>query len=167
MELYFIRHGIAVDRMDKKVASDEERWLTDEGIKKMETAAKGFTKIVTALDHIFSSPLVRAQQTAKIVSKAFKKSPSITIDEGLSPGVTFETIERLTQDFSHNASLAFVGHEPDMSRLISILITGSDQSWFEMKKGAIGCIGVEGKPIPGSGILLWLMQPKHLRKVTQ
>ena len=41
MELYIVRHGIAVDREDAKCPPDPERFLTDEGKEKSRQAAKG------------------------------------------------------------------------------------------------------------------------------
>ncbi len=164
MELYFIRHAIAVDRMDPNVKSDEERWLTEEGIKKMEKAAKGFHRIVDRLDLIYTSPYVRARETAEIVAKEFKKTKMETIED-LAPGVHFDMIAERAGKHALESSLAFVGHEPDMSSLASILLTGTARSGFEMKKGAICCISVEEKPDRGNGILQWLLQPKILRKL--
>jgi len=165
MELYFIRHGIAIDREDPSVACDEERRLTKDGVEKMEQSAKGLAQIVSGLNEIFTSPLIRAKQTAEIVAKAFKPKPSVTIISGMAPGMALETLEGCAEKHSPGTSLAFVGHEPDLSRMISLLVTGGDRCGFDMKKGAVACVGVESQPGLGAGVLLWLLQPKHLRKI--
>ncbi|MEW6235939.1 MAG: phosphohistidine phosphatase SixA [Candidatus Omnitrophota bacterium] len=165
MELFFIRHGIAIDREDPNIASDEERRLTKDGIEKMEQTAKGLARIVAGLDEIFSSPYARAKQTAEIVAKAFKPKPPISLVSGMAPGMTLEILEGCAEKHSAGASLAFVGHEPDMSRMISLLVTGGDHCGFDMKKGAVACVGVESQAALGAGVLLWLLQPKHLRKI--
>ena len=46
MNLYFMRHGIAVDRADSGAGSgDRERQLTPKGIKRMNKAAKGLATL--------------------------------------------------------------------------------------------------------------------------
>ena len=162
MELYFIRHGIAVDYSDSTVENDEERWLTDEGIKKMEKSALGFIKLVDTLDIIYSSPLVRAIQTAEIVQKAFSKKPDIIKVKKLEPGADFNAITDLLKDAKPEAKVAFVGHEPDFSSCISECIAGG-LAGIEMRKGAICRVDFYGKPKIGDGKLVWLLPSKILR----
>lgn len=163
MELYFIRHAIAVNRTDPNVTSDEERWLTDSGIKKMKQAAKGLTRLVPIFDLVYTSPYLRARQTAEIVANAFSPHPKIEETPLLAPGAQFSAIETLTRRVPLDARLAFVGHEPDISELISVLISGTPEPAFEMKKGAISRLDVHNLPQPGFGILVWHLQPKILR----
>jgi len=66
MQLFIVRHGIAIDREDPKCPPDPERFLTDEGIEKTRQAAKGVAEIGAVPDLMLSSPYVRAAQTAEI-----------------------------------------------------------------------------------------------------
>ena len=45
MQLFIVRHGIAIDREDPKCPSDPERYLTPEGLKKTREAANGFAAV--------------------------------------------------------------------------------------------------------------------------
>ncbi|MDX9752944.1 MAG: histidine phosphatase family protein [bacterium] len=162
MELYFIRHAIAVDRLDPQVKNDEQRWLTDAGIEKMEKAARGFAKLVKPLDAIYTSHYVRAKQTAEIVRRMLSSSGPLITTSNLAPGVGFDAFLDLCLEAKADARLAFVGHEPDMSGLIAKLISAGS-AVVEMKKGAICRVDVPGAPAVQRGVLIWLLPPKTLR----
>ncbi|PYU14179.1 MAG: phosphohistidine phosphatase SixA, partial [Acidobacteria bacterium] len=66
MELYIVRHGIAIDREDPQCPPDPERYLTEEGVEKTKGVAKGVAALGVAADLFFTSPYVRASQTAEI-----------------------------------------------------------------------------------------------------
>ena len=87
MQLLVIRHGIAKDRdaWAQTGAPDAMRPLTRRGRRRMRRSARGLARLVEKLDALASSPLVRAKQTAEIVSDAFG---GIEIDEApsLAPG---------------------------------------------------------------------------------
>lgn len=165
MELYFIRHAIAVDRADPSVTSDEERWLTEDGIKKMESAVRGLKAIVPELNAIYTSPYVRAQQTADIIARAYGIAQVQDVDE-LMPGAHFTALLQIAKKHSAHDRIALVGHEPDFSDLIARLIAGSPVPEIEMKKGAICRVDIPAKPEPGSGALIWLLPPAILRKIS-
>ena len=46
MQLYIVRHGIAIDREDPKCPPDPDRYLTEEGIEKTKQVAKGIAALV-------------------------------------------------------------------------------------------------------------------------
>ncbi|RJP27822.1 MAG: phosphohistidine phosphatase SixA [Candidatus Omnitrophota bacterium] len=167
MELYFIRHAIAIDRNDPHVKSDAERRLTKEGIEKMEQAAEGLKKIVPRFDEMYSSPYLRARETAEILEQVFTDSPSIQITSDLAPGMDFDLLPNLTKGYSPNSRIALVGHEPDLSEMISMLVAGHSYGVIEMKKGAVCRVDIAGKPEAGCGALVWLLQPKQLRMLAK
>ncbi|HOJ62709.1 MAG TPA: phosphohistidine phosphatase SixA [bacterium] len=165
MELYFIRHAIAVDRADAGVRSDAERWLTEEGLQKMERAAKGLKAIVSGFNVIYTSPYVRARQTAGIIARQYENENLISETPELEPGGDFRSLVALVTPQPPNARIALVGHEPDLSEWISLLVTGSPDAEIQMKKGAVCRVDLNGKPVRGSGVLVWLLQPAHLRRL--
>ncbi|MBZ0257266.1 phosphohistidine phosphatase SixA, partial [bacterium] len=112
MEIYIIRHAIAVDREDPDVQSDSERWLTEEGIKKMQIASRGLSKVIDGLDRIYTSPYRRARETADIVAKDLR-APITELGE-LQPGAQFNEIAKALQT-KNEYRIALVGHEPDLS----------------------------------------------------
>src|SRR5262245_6116006 len=75
MKLYLVRHGKA-QTADGSIA-DEARQLTPDGRKRLETEAQALARIGVDPAHIFSSPRVRAQQTAEIIATALHKTVEI------------------------------------------------------------------------------------------
>ena len=71
MNLYIIRHAIAVNEGTDGYESDSERPLTDKGRKKMREIAKGLRNLGVEFDLILSSPYVRARETAEILADVF------------------------------------------------------------------------------------------------
>src|SRR4051794_38660597 len=76
MQLLVIRHGIAEDGSG---VEDAQRALTEDGKLKMKQGAAGLREIVETIDVIGASPLVRAQQTAEIVAKAYGDKPVLKV----------------------------------------------------------------------------------------
>jgi len=149
MRLYFLRHGIAEDL----AASDFERELTKRGRRRVLASAKVMTRLGIAPRQIFSSPRLRARQTAEIAADAL--GMAVTISEAVNFGFDLSDLRRLTQDFSADDELMFVGHNPDMSLLVSE-IAGVDAS---LKKGGLARIDVIGRRVD-EGELVWLIAPK-------
>src|SRR5260370_20949575 len=72
MQLYIVRHGIAIDREDPKCPPDPERYLTEEGVEKTTQVAKGMAALRVTADLFLTSPYVRAAQTAEIFASALE-----------------------------------------------------------------------------------------------
>src|SRR5207245_10153088 len=70
MQLYSVRHGIAIDREDPKCPPDPERYLTEEGIEKTRQVARGVAALDVKAGLFLTSPYVRARQTAEIFADA-------------------------------------------------------------------------------------------------
>src|SRR6267143_1658932 len=87
MQLYIVRHGIAIDREDPKSPLEAERYLTDEGIERTRQVAKGIAALGVHADLMISSPYVRATQTAAIFAGALDyPEHKIRHTENLLPG---------------------------------------------------------------------------------
>jgi phosphohistidine phosphatase len=162
MEVYLIRHGIAAER--GTYVNDDERPLTEEGEKKTRQVAKRLRTLGLKLDPILTSPLVRARQTAEILLNV-GFGPTLQVVSFLSPNGDIEDwLDWLANwQRSPNSALTLVGHEPDLSSWAEILVWGSVQGAFTLKKG--GVIGLQlpesGKPI-GNSSLFWLTPPRLL-----
>ena len=66
-ELYLVRHAIAAERGDEW-PDDSKRPLTERGIARFRECITGLSKLDVAIDEIFSSPLIRAKQTAELLA---------------------------------------------------------------------------------------------------
>ncbi|MBR1752384.1 MAG: histidine phosphatase family protein [Ruminococcus sp.] len=64
--IYIIRHGKTELNKNNVLQGRSDHPLNDEGIKQAQRAAELFKGI--SLDYVYSSPLIRAVQTAKIAA---------------------------------------------------------------------------------------------------
>ena len=166
MNLYFMRHGIAVDRADSG-SGDRERQLTSKGIKRMGKAAKGLTALSLTFDRILTSPLERARQTAKIVAQTLQLENRVEEVEQLSPEQSAQDLLRALVPYSDQKQILLVGHEPQLSNTISVLLSGTAGAEIRLKKGALCCLEVDGLPPKKNGVLHWALAPKHLRQMAR
>jgi len=102
MQLYIVRHGIAIDREDPKCPPDPERYLTEEGIEKTKQVAKGVAALGVTADLFLTSPYVRASQTAEIFAGAldFAKQKIRRTDlllPGAEPSLLFRELAKEKQ----------------------------------------------------------------------
>jgi phosphohistidine phosphatase len=164
MILYVLRHALAEDTA---AGGDEARHLTEAGRERTRKAAAGMRALGLELGLILTSPLARAAETAGIIAAGYANGlvPRVLpeLATGVAPG---EAIAALAPH-GRNDSVMIVGHEPQLSALISILLTGApDGMHLRMRKG--GCAALE---LPASGIqggaaeLLWMMTQRQLRKL--
>jgi phosphohistidine phosphatase len=158
-ELCFFRHGIAVDRDDPSVTSDAERPLTEEGIRKTRTAAEGLRRIEPGFDRIFTSPWLRAKQTAAIVAEVLALGTPPELPELAGDRTPAELVEALAHH--HGRRTILVGHEPLLSTTIVHLLGGE---WaLDLKKSGACLIHVDALPPRKRAILLWALPPRQLR----
>ena len=160
MEIYILRHGIAVDRGAPRYKNDSDRPLTGEGEEKMHQVAKAMLVMGLKFDLILSSPYVRAEQTAQIV--AGELGEEVTFTDFLKPdGSALELIREINDERCQ--SVLLVGHEPDLSSLISLLVTGGSEAAIELKKGGLCKLTTDKLAFGQCATLNWLLTPKQLR----
>ena len=160
MKILIVRHGIAEESAR---GGDRERALTEEGKKKMKEAAEGFAHLELEIDKIYSSPLVRAIQTAEILAKAIGYKGTIEKMEELSPAYSPKDAMDRLRSLKKIETLALAGHEPNCSELASHLLGEAE---VEFKKGAICLIETESLNA-GSGRLIWHLSPQILRMIAK
>lgn len=164
MKLYIVRHAIAFPHGTPGMAEDQ-RPLTDEGIKKMEKAAAGLKALEVAPDVILSSPLPRAWQTAEIVQSALGEKTKLRSFPALAPtGQRKEVYEGLLS-FEKLKSLMLVGHQPSLGEIAGEIAWGSAAHALELKKGGACAIEIERLASTPRGTLLWLVTPSILRSL--
>lgn len=163
MQVLIIRHGRAEDRAPD--GRDASRRLTDDGRARMREVARGLKTQIEGLDIIATSPLPRARETAAIVAEVFGSAEPGNLDV-LAPGVDAKAVLRWLGEQRATATIALVGHEPDLSRLAALLTSGNSSTAVQMKKGAVCSIEFDGRPAAGAGTLVFLMQPAQLRRLS-
>jgi phosphohistidine phosphatase len=164
MKLYILRHGEAEDASAE--GGDDARRLTASGRERMREIAAGMRSVGLRFDAILTSPLARASETAEMVAGAYENDPPPQVVPALSAGVSpSETLAALAR-FGRLESVMIVGHEPQLSGLVSILLSGSsDAVRIRLKKG--GCVAMDfpNRLERGKGELRWMMTPRQLRKI--
>jgi|SRR5579871_1672549 len=162
MQLILIRHGIAEDRAPG--IDDAGRSLTKEGRGRMARIARGLHRSVDTIDVLASSALRRAQETAKIVAKAYDEMEITTVD-ALAPDESLEDVLEWLRRQHANVTVAAVGHEPQLGQLATWLLTGNRESHVVFRKGGVCLLEFDGRPSAGTGQLLWAMPPALLSKL--
>jgi phosphohistidine phosphatase len=161
MRVLLVRHAAATDRDPARWPNDEIRPLTDKGAQQFGAAARGLAWHAPKPKLVLSSPLVRARQTAAILSKvagwpAAAKGAALAPDS--DPAAVFGELAKLDGD----ATAAMVGHEPDLGSFVSLCVGGGA---FAFKKGGAALVEFDDDPEPGEGALRWFMPPKLLRSL--
>src|SRR6266511_729589 len=65
-------------------------------------------------------------------------------------------------------AVALVGHEPNLSELTSILLTGNaTRLSMEFKKGGVAYLQLDDNLRRGSALLRWFVSPKVLRSLAK
>lgn len=164
MQLLIIRHGVAEDREEfaRTGKPDDVRPLTKKGIRGMKRIATGLKEIVPRIDHLATSPLTRATETADIVGEVFGISGTEVIP-ALLPGAKPEELAAWAQGYARKGIVAVIGHEPYLGSLITWFMGGKGDSRVEMKKGGVCLIEFDEAVGPGTGTLCWLATPRMLR----
>jgi phosphohistidine phosphatase len=153
----FLRHGIAEEAVAGK--NDEERSLTAEGHRRMKRIARGLENLLPKVEAIYSSPLLRAVQTALWVSKGYDSRAAITTVDVLAPGAKTRDAVAFAKKIRERRAIV-IGHEPNLSETVRAL-TGL-RGDFGLKKG--GACGVRFDE-RGQATLEWILTPRVLRKL--
>jgi phosphohistidine phosphatase len=162
MQVLVVRHAIAFERNARRWRDDGRRPLSPEGIRKFKKAASGLKRLEMRPQRVLTSPLVRARQTADLLTQ-FAKWPDPVECAALAPGNAPAQILTELARFKVER-IAIVGHEPSLSHFLSACIAGADsKAALEMKKGGVACVSFSGKPRPGAAVLEWLLPPRALR----
>lgn len=163
MEIYVVRHGIAIDREDPKCPPDAERYLTEEGIEKTKKVAVAVAAMDISVDLFLSSPYVRAMQTAEIFAAALDYAKQrIRQTNLLLPGAESTLLFRELAKDKHTGTLFVFGHAPQLDDLIATAL-GSKHHVTSLKKAGVALLEMK-RLSPPNGQLVWLTTPKILRR---
>ena len=123
MMLYILRHATAEEAASS--GDDGARKLTERSKEKMRNAAAGLRAMGLKFNVILTSPLARAAETAEIVSAAYENNPPPQVLPALATGVAATDAVNALRAFSKHEDVMIVGHEPQLSAVGSILLTGA------------------------------------------
>ena len=151
-QIWLLRHGEAVPH-DSKV--DDERELTARGERQAIAAGEGLARLGLEFDACYTSPKVRALETARLGCRVLNIEPQVV--ESLRAGFDLGDALELLLAHGDRARILVVGHEPDFSQVVYDLTGGR----IDLKKGGLAAVRV----VRRSGELLLLLRPRELESL--
>ena len=151
-QLWLLRHG---DAESHEARHDADRRLTAKGEKQARLAGEALARLGLEFAAVYTSPRVRARDTAHLAAEALKADP--LIHQPLSAGFDAAEARALLAAAGDGARLLLVGHEPDFSQTVHDL-TGAR---IDLKKGGIAGVRVDGT----AAELIDLLRPKEVEEI--
>jgi phosphohistidine phosphatase len=151
-QLWLIRHG---DAEPHGARHDADRRLTAKGEKQARMAGEALARLGLEFAAVYTSPRVRARDTAHLAAEALKADP--VIHQPLSAGFDADEARALLAAAGDGARVLLVGHEPDFSQTVHDL-TGAR---IDLKKGGIAGVRVDGS----AAELIDLLRPKEVEEI--
>src|ERR1700682_5489088 len=154
MILYILRHGVA-ENEPPPGGDDGARRLTSRGREKVRDAAAGMRALGLKFDAILTSPLPPAAETPELVRAVRRAVPPADTVAELKP-------------YERHDHLMIVGHEPGLSGIASLLLTGSANSVsFDLKKSGMIALELHDGIERGGAQLLSMLTPRQLRPINE
>ena len=151
-QLWLLRHGEAVPHESKP---DDDRELTPRGERQAVAAGEGLARLGLEFDACYTSPKVRALQTARLACAALNAEP--IEDEVLADGFSREDALELLLRHGPDARVLAVGHEPSFSQVVHDITGGR----IDFKKGGVAAVRAERT----GGELIVLLRPRELESL--
>ncbi|HWV13907.1 MAG TPA: phosphohistidine phosphatase SixA [Cellvibrio sp.] len=152
MQLFILRHGQA----EAQRTTDEARNLTLQGRRDVAASAAASLADLQQVQKVWVSPLVRAQQTAKIVCDEMERIAvnfSLHTTDLIVPEANPQDLFNALQKEGGEAIL-LVSHQPLVGQFID-LFCGSYTGFHEMNTSSLACIDYE-VAAKNMGTLRWL-----------
>lgn len=162
MDLLILRHGEA--GRHSLSPGDSKRPLTSEGRQEITDLSNGLKSLEIKLDRVFTSPLLRAKQTAEIVTKSLKYKGKIEDLDSLKPEGSKLEFYSILSKLKQDSVVLVVGHEPYLSEMMSEAISQSGCR-INLKKAGMARVRVTSTLPKIKGELRWLLTPRFLKKI--
>src|SRR4051794_33667694 len=147
-QLWLLRHGEAVPH--DSAADDADRELTQRGRDQSRSAGRALNALEVEVHLCFTSPKVRARQTAELACAELDVEP--VAEASLSEDFDGRAALDLMAAAGADQRVLVVGHEPDFSQVVYDLTGGGG----DFKKGGGARGGPDGSP---RGALVLLRPP--------
>ncbi|MSU80589.1 MAG: phosphohistidine phosphatase SixA [Gemmataceae bacterium] len=158
MELFLIRHAEAIELGEQGVTCDDDRPLTPKGEQQAQSAAKALASRGIVLDKIYTSPLLRAKQTAEIMLATWAMPElSLELCEELRPSVKPRKLCKSLIKCGAE-KIAVVGHMPHLGEFAGWLL-GDKEHQIELAKAGVAYLTCRDRPGKGMAKLRWLVTP--------
>ena len=162
MKLYLVRHATASDI----ATSDAERELTREGQAEARIVGAALAELGVKPSRVWSSPLVRACQTAEMIAQVTKFRGEVELLDELTNGTSTPTLLKALQAYSSQEEILLVGHMPSLSEHLAAFIGSKSPQGLPLGKGSVACVDMD-ELRSGHGHLRWLMRQKQLHQIAE
>jgi phosphohistidine phosphatase len=156
MRLYFLRHTDALEGRD-----DAKRPLSPRGITEAHFLGFFLRRSGIQFDAAYTSPLVRARQTAEAVLAACGRSDPVKLE--LTKALLNETSQADFDRWLRRVPVAdrvlLVGHAPSLPDRVCALLGVPSSPAFNLSKGGLACLDTEDRR---SATLKLFVSPKGL-----
>jgi phosphohistidine phosphatase len=152
MKLYIVQHGISLSE-----EVDPEKSLSPDGEEQSRKIAEFLKEKSVHVDVLWHSPKKRAVQTAHILSETVA-SPEVQERKDLNPRDPVGPIREVIEPMEKN--LMIVGHLPFLQKLVSLLLSGTeDDQFISIKNSGVICL-----EYADSWKVSWAVTPELLEK---
>jgi phosphohistidine phosphatase len=158
MRLLVMRHADAGDADPRRYPDDRARPLTDHGRREHRAVATALSRMDLRLTRLYTSPLLRARETAVITSEVLG-GPAPELLEALSDRFSVVDLLEVLAQQPHDALVACVGHEPSLSGFAALLLHPQGAVRIAMPKSGVIALESAGPPMPGGARLLFALPP--------
>ena len=136
MALFLVQHGKSLPK-----EKDPDQGLSKEGIAETQTMAALAVENYIQVVRIIHSGKKRALQTAEIFLKALEPEAGIVKGPSLAP---LDDVTIFASSVNNKENIMVVGHLPFMEKLVSYLVTGSqDKPVIKFQNSSIICLDTE------------------------
>ncbi len=164
MDIYIIRHGVAAD-LDNEIAEESYRYLTIHGRNHCQIVAQRLKDMKTELDAVFSSPLVRALQTAEVFSSILKYNGEVRTAIELIGGSSFNRFKQFLKRNSRFGSIALFGHAPDVNIFSTGLITENPKNASQINFKNSSVCKIVYDPETEAGRFAWFLNSDNMKLI--
>ena len=153
-QLWLLRHGEAVPHESKP---DSDRELTARGERQAIAAGEGLARLGVEFDVCYTSPKVRALDTARLACRALNIEPEVA--DVLADGFSVDDAFELLMAHGDDARVLLVGHDPSFTQMVHDLTGGR----VDFKKGGVAVV----RGVRTGGELLALLRPRELESLAR
>jgi phosphohistidine phosphatase len=151
-QLWLLRHGEAEPHGTRE---DFDRRLTPRGEDQSRAAGAALAALGLKFQAVFTSPKVRARDTAVLACEALGCEP--VEHAALTSGFDADDARELLLAAEPDGRMLVVGHNPDFAQVVFDL-TGAR---VDFKKGGVAGVRMDG----ARGELIVLMRPRELDRI--